>query len=463
MKIIVENLGCLRWAEFELGDMTIICGENNTGKTYATYALYGFLSFWRDGFEIKNIDIDINRLLEEGSISIDIKRYLKDAQRILDDACKEYSELLPRVFASPERLFKDAVFNIELSNNEIQPLNSYELTIGSAKKEIFQVTKQKNDDNIFITLLVDRQKSEIPPKPVIKSQVSRALKEVIFGSLFRKPFIASAERTGAAIFRNDLFFLKKRILDAVEKMSNKGFDLLLLIKEVTSDYAFPVKDNVDFIRRLEDISKKESYISKRYENIIEEFNDIIGGEYRVKRDGLYYIPKSSRNIRLTMDASSSAVRSLLDLGFYLKHIAQPDDFLMIDEPELSLHPENQRRIARLLARLVNLGIKVFITTHSDYIIRELNTLIMLNNDSPNLKRICEERGYKQEELLSAEKVKVYVAKKHPVLLKGNKRKTRVPTLVPADIDPQFGIAVSSFDDTINELNDIQDEILFSGD
>ena len=59
---------------------------------------------------------------------------------------------------------------------------------------------------------------------------------------------------------------------------------------------------------------------------------------------------------------------------------------MIDEPELNLHPDNQRRIARLLARLVNLGIKVFITTHSSYIIKELNTLIMLNRDEPHLKR-----------------------------------------------------------------------------
>ena len=43
MKITLENLGALRYGEFELGDMTIICGENNTGKTYVTYALFGFL------------------------------------------------------------------------------------------------------------------------------------------------------------------------------------------------------------------------------------------------------------------------------------------------------------------------------------------------------------------------------------------------------------------------------------
>jgi hypothetical protein len=45
---------------------------------------------------------------------------------------------------------------------------------------------------------------------------------------------------------------------------------------------------------------------------------------------------------------------------------------------IRLHPENQRLITQVLANLVNIGIKVFITTHSDYIIKEFSTLIMLN-------------------------------------------------------------------------------------
>ena len=47
MKFMFENLGLLDEAEIELADLTVICGENNTGKTYATYAIYGFLRSWR--------------------------------------------------------------------------------------------------------------------------------------------------------------------------------------------------------------------------------------------------------------------------------------------------------------------------------------------------------------------------------------------------------------------------------
>jgi ABC-type multidrug transport system ATPase subunit len=136
---------------------------------------------------------------------------------------------------------------------------------------------------------------------------------------------------------------------------------------------------------------------------------------------------------------------------------------MIDEPELNLHPDNQRRIARLLARLVNLGIKVFITTHSSYIIKELNTLIMLNRDEPHLKQIAAEENYLESELLSPDKVKVYVAKEALVQLDGQKKKTRSPTLVPAKISPELGIELTSFDTAINTINRIQERIVWGSD
>ena len=119
-------------------------------------------------------------------------------------------------------------------------------------------------------------------------------------------------------------------------------------------------------------------------------------------------------------------------------------------------------MARLFARLTNLGIKVFITTHSDYIIKELSTLIMLNHDEPHLKRIAEREGYESSELISAEKVKVYVAEKDLVRLEGNRRKTRCHTLTEADVDPKMGIEVRVFDETIDKMNEIQQDIIWEG-
>jgi hypothetical protein len=460
MQIKIKNLGALKQAEFSIGDLTIICGENNTGKTYATYALFGFLSFWRESFSI-DIDVNIiNSLLAEGTVSIDTTQYIHNAEKILFDGCREYVKQLPKVFAAPAERFKETGFQVILDPGDISPKDQYERRISSASAGHFSITKSEGSTELIVTLLVEKEKVRIPPH-IIMQFIGNALKDIIFSHIFPEPFIASAERTGAAIFRKELNFARNRLLEEIGQADRNIKPIGLLFK-VYKDYALPVKTNVDFTRQLETIANKNSFIMEKHPGMLGDFADIIGGEYTVTRDDeLYYVPKGKR-IKLSMDESSSAVRSLLDIGFYLRHVAQPGDLLMVDEPELNLHPENQCRMTHLFARLVNLGIKVFITTHSDYIIKELNTLIMLNHDKPHLKRIAENEGYKKEELISPDQIKVYIAEKALVKLAEGSRKTRCLTFTPADIDPELGIEARSFDTTIEKMNRIQEEIVWGG-
>jgi len=461
MKILVKNLGPLKQAEFELGELTIICGDNNTGKTYATYAVFGFLSEWRNAFSIRVPEKNIQQLLTEGVTELDIQTFVNDAQNILKEGCKSYTKLLPRIFASSPKKFMETDFQVHLNTSDIQPVSKFERTISATKSQLFFISKKQDKFKITISLLVEKEKVHIPNE-IINHVIGKALKDIIFGHLFPKPFIASAERTGAAIFRKELNFARNRLL---EQMSmDKDVNPTEYLNKAYSDYALPVNENVEFTRHLEETAKEESFILKDYPALLEDFSDIIGGKYAVtKNDELYFIPKSNQRLKLTMDESSSAVRSLLDIGFYLRYVAQPGDLLMIDEPELNLHPKNQRRVARLFSRLVNIGIKVFLTTHSDYIIKELNTLIMLNQNKPYLKKISEDEGYKLEELITADKIRVYIAEEALMMLNKNKRKTKVQTLIAADIDPELGIEARSFDDTIEEMNSIQEAIIWGDD
>ena len=461
MKFLVKNLGPLKQAEFELGELTIICGNNNTGKTYATYAVYGFLSEWRNIFSIRVPEKNIRQLLAEGATELDIQTFVNDAQNILKKGCESYTKRLPDVFASSPQYFTKSEFQVHLNKSDIQPISKFERTIGATKSQLFSISKKQDQSEITISLLVEKEKVRIPNE-LINRVISDALKDIIFGHLFPKPFISSAERTGAAIFRKELNFARNRLL---EQMSmDKDVNPIEYLHKAYSDYAVPVNENVEFARHIEEISKNTSFISKEYPQLLDEFSDIVGGNYTVtKNDELYYIPNSNKRMKLTMDESSSSVRSLLDLGFYLHHVAQSGDLLMIDEPELNLHPENQRRVARLFSSLVNIGIKVFLTTHSDYIIKELNTLIMLSQDKAYLKKISEDKGYRMKELISADKIRVYIAEEHLLMLDKNKRKTRVQTLIAADISPELGIEARSFDKTIEEMNRIQEAIIWGDD
>ena len=47
LKAKIKNLGPIREADIALNDLTIIAGKNNSGKTYISYALYGFLNRFR--------------------------------------------------------------------------------------------------------------------------------------------------------------------------------------------------------------------------------------------------------------------------------------------------------------------------------------------------------------------------------------------------------------------------------
>ncbi len=459
MKIEIKQLGVIGKAEFTLADLTIICGENNTGKTYATYALYGFLDSWNRYFSIKITDRELDSLLNEGSIQLDLQHYISDARKIVKSGCRRYSEGLSHVFASSEKRFKDSQFLVHLDFKTIQPTSKYTRLMGAAKTDLLSINKHSDSSFVTISLLVEKKKLKIPEQ-LLREVISTAIKDIIFGHYFPHPFIVSAERTGAAIFRNELNFARNRLLEEMNS-KEKELDPFKLLSKMYSDYALPVKSNVEFTRQLEDISKRESFISDHYPELLNDFADIIGGEYVVKKDELYFIPKKKARVKLTMDESSSAVRSLLDIGFYIRHKAAEGDLLMVDEPELNLHPENQRRLARLFARLVNLGIKVFITTHSDYIIKELNTLIMLNQGNERLIDLAEKEGYVASEFLDPEKVRVYIAEEGLVTLDGARKRLRRITFNQAGIN-ENGIEARSFDTTIQEMNRIQDEIVWGG-
>lgn len=462
LTVRLKNIGILKQAEFSLGDLTLICGENNTGKTYAAYALYGFLRFWQDLIQFPINDAQILRLFTEGT-PIKINLSQKTGQ-LLSTMCQNYTNRLDSVFAAPEGTFQDGEFCVLTNDRDIRDTRELHSRVEHPQLSYFIVSKHKQSDEIVIT--VGEKDPEVTIDSALikitKQMIDKIIAAIIFWEVFPNPFISTAERTGITTFRKELDSAwNRRFAEIRISQSDPNPDPRELLFKPLQNYPSSIEANMEWTRRLEEIAKNKSFIAKEHREVLDDFTDLVGGTYAItQNDLLSYIPKGTK-IKLTMDQSSSAVRSLLDLGFYLRCIAQKGDLLMIDEPELSLHPENQRRIARLFARLVNLGVKVFITTHSDYIIKELNTLIMLNHDKPHLKRIAEENGYRDNELINVDQVKVYIAEKALLPLEeGQKRRRRGHTLVPAKIHPELGIGVSSFDKTIDDMNRIQDDIVW---
>ena len=47
LEVKIDNLGAIKSANIDIKPLTVFIGKNNTGKTYVTYALYGFIDFFR--------------------------------------------------------------------------------------------------------------------------------------------------------------------------------------------------------------------------------------------------------------------------------------------------------------------------------------------------------------------------------------------------------------------------------
>ncbi len=111
-----------------------------------------------------------------------------------------------------------------------------------------------------------------------------------------------------------------------------------------------------------------------------------------------------------MNMVSSMVKELAPLALYLSYSAQAGEWLIIDEPELNLHPEAQVKLTELLAMLVNADLSLLLTTHSPYFVDHLMNLMKAYEH--NDKEIIKEDFYLQqtEAFISKDNVAVYLFK-----------------------------------------------------
>ena len=447
MRFGIKNLGPIQNANIEIGDLTIVCGKNNTGKTYLTYSLFSFLETIRSNVKIDIPKVSLDIFTSKGEISLDLVAFLPNFQDALEKAMKSFSEVLFLFLARNPNYTKNVNCSCSIDRKEhishLEKLTYYNDTLPITKS--CDIIANKKANNTQVTFMLSNRSDTIPEKSVINNSLCLYVSKIL-NTIFSDIFVITCERTGASLFRNALIMSKEMNKEIAQNST-------AILEKLRKDqdfygYAFPIVKDIMFATRYYEESLVDSFLchGKQGKMVFECFSKIVDGSISVKENNNVTFTPNDSNIPLHLVESSSSIRALSELFFYLKSKAKKGQILMIDEPELSLHPENQRLIARLFALLVNAGIKVFITTHSDYIIREFNSLIMLNQDNEAINRIRRKYKYKQGELLNPEQIRCYVIKNNSVSA--------------MDVSSKYGIKVTSFDDTILKVNEIQHSLLF---
>lgn len=453
MKIKLSELGAIKEGSIDLSKrLNIFCGPNGTGKTYVAYAIYGML---KTDFHIGSNREIIKSLIENKNAIY--KFNFGELNSYRNEILLSFKSDLDTLFGVSDDFIK---LNFNKTNltfiedydklNEKLVQSEFKTSISFGKIDI-EIIKIKNND--FVSL-------EILDKTISNKDIERL--DVFFYSslisiLAKYPvsstFMLPVERNSIFTFSKELSIRKQEAVDHFHAMTSKEkvnrFDLIF---SNTKRYPLPIRDGLII---ADDLAEMKKYKSDFYDFAVEIEDNLLNGKIEIDNLGeLKFKPNKSPKRALPIHMTASVVKSLSSLVIYLKHIAKDNDLVIIDEPEINLHPDNQIILTRLFAKLINKGFRLLISTHSDYVVREINNLIMLSSLNIKYPDIANDYSYSPHEFINSNDVDIHYFD-YPKKLRGNKQ----VTIEKLKID-LAGFEIPSVNETIENQNSISEELFY---
>ena len=395
--IVVENFGPIEKAEIDLRPLTVFVGESNTGKTYLSaliYALYqsfeGFSQFpWaskaasylRFTYRSRNQSVGIQEQVDLQVETLEMLEKLNIHGRPftfsdLPDRMRSWLESdLKKPTAFEDELQR--CFDLESTSELIRFTDgawnelkvSLKVCEGDRLLWSFDIMHD-SDSNSTVDGFINK---DIVLKPGNGEGPEETLDFEDLMRLFRvsrwevpQSYYLPAARGGIVQSRR---VIASSLIDRVHRI---GLETLPEIRAFSGVIA-------DFLKQIINY-KERSKSSDRILEIAEALEaNVLHGEIRVSEPAggfpefRYHPRKAERS--LSMSRSSSMVSELAPLVLFLRGVIQPGDTLIIEEPEAHLHPGAQTTIALILTGLVRAGVRVIITTHSDWFLEQIGNLV----------------------------------------------------------------------------------------
>jgi hypothetical protein len=374
MIIKFKNLGPIESGEINFNDLkgiNLIIGKNNTGKTYLSNLLYTYFKV-RERQNIKMNEVIGIRFKDRLSDSDyeTIKDYFENKYQ------KEIKDTLPQVFHTSKDTFKDFEIEVDLSDEILEFKKLDDDTIIYFREMRKTIKLKKSEDKIeYLMEDYDENKGKRYITYNRKIEEEEEAKQIIFGYFLHIKFFQKiykfhsfpAERSGAVLFYKQLLEERSDVLRELELGNSENIGKI-------SRYSEPVNDYVKFLNSISDRSKGLTELDI-YKKLDAELKEILGGEVIIDLEGNIMFRMNEKKI-IDIGMVSSTVKTLTGFYLYLKYFAMERDIIFIDEIELNLHPENQRKIIKLINYLSKQGIKFIISTHSPIITEEIDNMLL---------------------------------------------------------------------------------------
>lgn len=455
MKLRVQNLGPIVDAELELDrPLTVLVGPNGTGKTWMGWVVYGM---WRSSLRWKSAPSVLRDAAEQWKLQMGTPWAPADGWTALGEAA--WREVLtdpkwltqqlgldPLAFSTTRVEVKDPTLS-----DRVQSPPRWTTQVGMPLE-----IARASPGTVVWSLHVGED--EAHPSPGERAIQEAGWDPVVMrlqsylASLIRPPqgqiHLFTIERMALQSFATELTLDRARLADELALGPVPGRRI--------PRYPLPIRDS---LYRAADLAARSRGTSP-YADLADwlEREVLRGRVHTSEYHELRFAPAATDTSAtdptatptagapapsLDLRVSAAMVKSLAPLVFTLRHEAQPGDWILIDEPELGLHPDNQRRVARALARAARRGLRVLVSTHSDWILEELSTLLMASR-LPEAE--VAEYGIDPAELLREEDLRCTLFR-----LDG-----RVEPVVP----DEYGLNVRTIAEETHRLHDLQQRLYF---
>ena len=504
LKLTVSNFGPIAKADIDLRPLTVFVGPSNTGKSYLAILIYALHRFFgnyigsrhfkfrpmapilhssikeQHPFDDDNlrrladwIRRDVSAQVETKSVSdsarVQLPDFIVSMVRFLFSNLSEFSEAIAEEIGRSFGI-KDTATLIRHGNRDGAKITlkrhtsetsgrfkpfEYELALKKAKPEGVAIPIPEETPlhiNPYTEemehVLAEIREALNTPKDRGGGDVEYLIRELsslvlfdVVSSLNNAAHYLPADRTGVMHAHPVV------VASLIKQASHAGLQ---------HDTPLPALSGVlaDFLERLVGLSDLPMVRHNKRNLAASLEQQLLKGEIHSKDSETDYPMFSYRpqggQADLPLMNASSMVSELAPVVLYLRHFVQPGDVLIIEEPESHLHPAMQVAFIRQLAAIVRSGIRVMLTTHSEWMLDELANLARLS-ELPQAQR----RGIAGEDFaLSPDQVGVWLFEPK------QKPKGSVVKEIPFDVE--FGGFRSGFDEvaigTYNDYAEISNRI-----
>lgn len=439
MKVTVRNLGVVKNAEIDLKPLTIFIGPNNSGKTWLAYTIAAALGHYgwnrylnayvtsKTPEKYRKLDALAKQISDSGDGVLDIVQFADEyGEKCVNDILS-FAKTWMRRFLGTDRAKFDSLYIqadiVELKGKLLQHLQNIEIEdrIGGAEEmALLKALKEPGDNKIFF-YPGQNIKNRLPLREIRRFVVSIVLREIL---RFFYPTIHFFPTERTSIIADQFITLPTTGL--LEKLAQSSKDLTDILPEPrprpepTNSFASMIAwmyGNASTADREEQALNEGDGSVREYmqlaeilqERILEGGVDFSTPDPDPRREILFQPDRhlEGETPEIELSIASSMVKELSSLVLYLRYLAESGELLIIDEPEMNLHPAAQVKLIEFLAMMVNAGLHVLITTHSPYVTDHLVNLIEAykhNNHDEVVKKFLLQRV---DSLIEQSKVSVY--------------------------------------------------------